>query len=110
MGLRVQCNKGCGHSIDVTDEVLEEVKTSGSPLDVAHDICPTDEGAPMRRYKIVTSIERLVEGSNETWEVLSRMGSEREAGSYKLVIPKLQEDLNEQWSRIVGMADIAEDD
>jgi hypothetical protein len=107
MGLRIACAKGCGHQIEVGDEQIEEATKHGGALVVAHEVCPTDPQAKMRRFKIGYTVEEVIEGEAEP-VLLAKMGSDIEAGSFKLALPKMQEDLAEKWNRIVGLQDIVD--
>lgn len=107
MGMRIACAKGCGHMIEVTDEVLDEAMKHGGSINVAHEVCPTDPQAKMRRFKVTYTVEELIEGEAEP-VMLAKVGGEVEAGSFKLALPKLQENLSMQWSRTVGLADIVD--
>lgn len=110
MGLQVACSKGCGHIIEVTDEVLDEAKRLGAPINVSHEVCPTDERAPMRTFKIRVIVSELhgvpsdEAGAERGEESLASMGAMVDAGSFQLALPGLQAALNEQWDRVLGMA------
>jgi hypothetical protein len=115
MSIQVTCSKGCGHSVTVSDEMLEEAKTLGRQIDVSHDVCPTEEGAPQRRFRlrVVVQERREVErdGNNIVqWHTLASMGAEKEAGSFKLAVPMIQEELNNQWQRIVAMSSVIDEE
>lgn len=62
MGFQVMCSRGCGHAIGVTTEVIESLP-AGQPLNVSHEVCPTDTDAPMKRYGVsVQIVEWVVAG------------------------------------------------
>lgn len=113
MGMLIGCAKGCGHSIEVTSEQVQEAITHGSNLIVEHEVCPTDPSAVQRRFKIVTQVFELkmedsgIDGVEpvETPELLSSIGKTVEAGSFKLALRPLADELTRQWAIVEGMAD-----
>ena len=145
MALLLKCSKGCGHSINVTDDMVKEAVAAGVALDVKHEVCPTEATAAPRRFKITTAVVELVPGDaakcltceamlvkvDSEWrhpdtddeevsfahtpnpeateeEVIASIGYSAEAPSFKMALPVLQSALEDQWGRIVGMADIVD--
>jgi hypothetical protein len=62
-----------------------------------------------RRFKVTFTVDELIDGEDNPSRIAS-IGADIEAGSFKLALPKIQEQLNTQWSRIVGLADIVDAD
>lgn len=117
MGLLVACARGCGHTIQVTTEQINEAQQHGSALVVQHDKCPTEPDAVQRRFKITTTIVELktetLTGQDEAdvtvsdiEDPLSSIGSEVAAGSFKLALPALQKEMERQWRMVVNLADV----
>lgn len=59
MPMLINCSKGCGHAIEVSDELLAEARQHGRPIDVTHELCPGEEGAPLRKFNIKTIVTEL---------------------------------------------------
>lgn len=108
MAIQVNCQKGCGHSITVTDEVLAEAAKSGVPLDVSHDVCPNQDQLP--EYRVVVIIERIVtdaEGRKEVTQ-LARNGSTVSAKTFAEGYEEISKALGKQWTRVGQMKHIVE--
>lgn len=107
MSMLINCAKGCGEAINVTDEEIDLAKSKGVPLNVSHEICPNDPLAPKHGYKIVIEAF-IVKNGEEEPEKLVRLGHDVEATSFVGALPGLQQGLNEQWERIIGMAAVVD--
>lgn len=75
MSMQIMCTKGCGESIEVTDEMLDEARRLGVPLNVQHDVCPKDDPGPQPKYRAVIEVYRhayvgvpeMPDESDENW-------------------------------------------
>lgn len=112
MGMRFNCTKGCGEAIEVTDEMLEEAKTTGRPIDVQHKVCPGSEGAPVRKFKVQTQVFELHPADDpdaeDGQELLASVGHTVEAGSFKQALPIIGQEMDNQWGRVASMADVVD--
>lgn len=100
----VMCSKGCGYGLNATQEMLDEASKAGVPLSVQHDICPNEDVAPLRHIKITVTAEEIDAEGNPS--PLASMGHTAEAKTFTDALPELQRALNDQWSKIVGLASV----
>lgn len=106
MGLLIACARGCGETIEVTDEMLDEAREHNSPINVAHEVCPTEPSALERLFHVqFTVVEHMPDGKEEP--ILS-VGEQVEATSFKRALPMLQAALERQWGQVLSMADIVD--
>jgi hypothetical protein len=100
----VMCSKGCGFGLNATEEMQKEAQAAGVPLSVQHDVCPNEDVAPMRSYKMYVAVDELK--PDGTTIPVAKMGHTVEAKTFTDGLPELQRNLNEQWSAIVGLASV----
>lgn len=72
MKLQLLCSKGCGTTIEVGDDEIEEAKNAGVPLSVHHEICPTEKFDKLCEYRVRIEVWRTREVTNaEEWDELN---------------------------------------
>ena len=108
MKLILRCAKGCGGTIEVGDEQIEEAKKHGTALVAAHEVCPRDKLVGSI-YRVVIEVWRKRPGAEDD-ELLTKVGGTTESADFKTAIPSLGQQMGEQWSKVVGMADIIDMD
>lgn len=107
MSIRIACMKGCGDSIEVTDEQLAEFAKYSVAVEASHDVCPRDiEDHPT--YRVTVSVSRIDSDGNET--LLAKAGGQTEAPSFMLGLESIGKQLQESWEKVHEMAPLAESD
>lgn len=102
--MEVLCSKGCGYSVTVTAEALQEMIELGGTVTIAHEVCPNSEDAPKRSFRIVTHVyESFQNEPDRDDELLASMGDGVVAPTFHEAVEPLGVALQEQWTRIVGM-------
>lgn len=121
MPMLIACARGCGHPIQVSDDVIHEAQTLGVPLSVSHEAgqCPGSPGKlPEYQYRLRVLVERrkimhpedpeegrVVHGDPEQ---LIKNGAEVDGDSLSEVFDTLSERLSEQWQKASEMRYLAE--
>lgn len=119
MPMLIYCARGCGHAINVSDEVIHEAQVNGSPIEVSHapNMCPGTPGkTPDYRYRLRVTVERF--SLDETGDVddelrddpvrLIQNGGEADGDTLAEVFDTLSEKLTEQWQKAHEMRHLAE--
>lgn len=108
MSIQIACSKGCGVSLEVTDEMLNEARNNGVPIDVSHQVCPKDRSI-QPTYRVVIKVYRQDPDKPEGKELeLASVGGKQEAPTFMDAYDDLGRILNDQWSEISKWANIAE--
>lgn len=109
--MKVACARGCGFTLNITTEQIKEMAELGEDIVVAHEVCPTDADAPMKQYRVVTTVYEVQEGEDDDEDGrLAQMGDIVEASNFTMAVEPLGVALQAQWERIVGMAETIDDD
>lgn len=102
--------------LTISTEQIKEMAELGEDIVVSHEVCPTDDDAPMRQFRIVTEVYEKVTNTKSTGEEvdqpikLASMGDTVEASNFTMAVEQLGSALQGQWERIVGMASTIDDD
>lgn len=108
MSIRIACMKGCGDSIEVTDEQLAEFARYSTAVEASHDVCPRDvEKHPT--YRVTVSVARIDSDGGEEI-LLAKAGGQTEAPSFVLGLESIGKQLQESWEKVHEMAPLAESD
>lgn len=118
MPMLINCARGCGYPIQVSDEVIHEAQVEGVPLNVSHEAgqCPGTPGKkPDYRYKLRVEVERATldytdsgEAIEVGHEMLVKNGAEVDGDALPEVFDALSERLSEQWQKASEMRYLAE--
>lgn len=99
IALMVPCSKGCGVPLGVTNDMLELAKRANMPLDVKHEVCPGEEGAPLNKYRMAIEIY-LIKPGEEAETLLTKMGDTLEGRSFAEVFDGFSNLIQSSWQQV----------
>lgn len=119
MPMLIYCARGCGHAINVSDEVIQEAQSNGVPIEVSHEAgkCPGTPGKlPDYRYRLRVLVDRFplddTGGIDDEFlddpTLLIQNGAEVDGDSLSDVFDTLSDKLTEQWHKAHEMRHLAE--
>lgn len=103
MAIILKCAKGCGENITVPDDAVKEAQSMGRPIEVAHDVCPTDPKAPQRTFKVTVSVFEVVDDEEV---LLASVGGKETGGSFTAALPAITKAANAQWEKVAEMSHV----
>lgn len=100
--MKIGCARGCGYTVDVSPEAMQEMVELGGEVVVSHEVCPNDPAAPQRTFRIVTKVYEETDDDHNP--VLASIGDTVRAGNFTEAVPALGKALQAQWVQIMGMS------